>query len=240
MNEEVVVQESVQENTAPQQDAHSSNSIENNLVALRKKLEAEESARKAAERRAQELEQRNHTVSSAPQPQPAIDEEDIQIDNEDYVQAKHIKSSTKKLKSKLTATEQKLVELEQKLSYMQAQREVDSLPDFYKVVNDDNIKTFARLYPEDYESMMANPNLSSRSRTAYNMIKNYGIIQPLDTTAYQERMIANQNKPKSSATVASHIPQTPLTKVGDYERRVLTEADKDRINHMLQSYKNMG
>lgn len=239
MNEEVVVQESVQENTAPQQETHSSNSIENNLVALRKKLEVEESARKAAERRAQELEQRSQQIAHQSQPVP-VEEEDIQIDNEDYVQAKHIKSSTKKLKSKLTVTEQKLAELEQKFSYMQAQREVDALPDFYKVVNDDNIKTFARLYPEDYESMMANPNLSARSKTAYNMIKNYGIIQPVDTTAQQERMIANQNKPKSSATVASQIPQTPLTKVGEYERRVLTDADKDRINRMLQSYKNIG
>ena len=237
MNEETVVQEVIQESAAHQESSHKT--VENNLVALRKKLEAEEAARKAAEKRAQELEQRSQHISSQPQPVP-VEEEDIQIDNEDYVQAKHVKSSTKKLKSKLTATEQRIAELEQKLSYMQAQREVDSLPDFYSVVSDDNIKTFARLYPEDYESMMANPNLSSRSKTAYNMIKNYGIIQKPDTRAQEEKLVANQYKPKAAASVSNQSPQTPLTKVGDYERRVLTEADKDRINHMLQSYKNMG
>ena len=239
MNEDVVVQEVKQESPAPSESSLHTSTVENNLVALRKRLESEEAARKAAEKRALELEQRSQQVSSQSQPVP-VEEEDIQIDNEDYVQAKHIKSSTKKLKNKLSATEQKLVELEQKLSYMQAQREVDALPDFYKVVNDDNIKTFARLYPEDYESMMANPNLSSRSKTAYNMIKNYGIIQKPDTSSQEEKLIATQFKPKAAASVSHQSPQTPLTKVGDYERRVLTEADKDRINRMLQSYKNMG
>jgi hypothetical protein len=239
MNEEVVTQEVVQESNVPVETTQSHNSVENNLVALRKKLEAEESARKAAERRAQELEQRTHSISSPQTPVP-VEEEDIQIDNEDYVQAKHVKSSTNKLKTKLSATEQRIAELEQKLSYMQAQREVDALPDFYKVVNDDNIKTFARLYPEDYECMMANPNLSARSKTAYNMIKNYGIIQQIDTSHNQERILANQSKPKAAASVAPQSAQTPLTKVGEYERRVLTDADKDRINQMLQARKNMG
>ena len=240
MNEETVVQEASQQIESRPEVPVSNNTVENNLVALRKKLEVEENARKAAERRAQELEERSQQFSHPQQQLAPVEEDDIQVDNEDYVQAKHIKSSTKKLKSKLSATDQRVIDLEQKVSYLEAKREIDALPDFYKVVSDDNIKTFARLYPEDYESMIANPNLSARSKTMYNMIKNYGIIQPIDTTIQQERMIANQNKPKSSATVAAQIPQTPLTKVGDYERRVLTDADKDRINKMLQSYKNMG
>ena len=98
MNEEMVVQDASHESPVPSESTLHTSTVENNLVALRKKLELEESARKVAERRAQELEQRSQQTSSPSQPVP-VEEEDIQIDNEDYVQAKHIKSSTKKLKN---------------------------------------------------------------------------------------------------------------------------------------------
>lgn len=205
---------------------------EDNLVAMRKRLESEEEARKAAERRAYEIEQRYNQNNSqvAPQiTQGQSEEDDIQVDNEDYVQAKHIKTTNKKFKTKLSATDEKIAELERKLSYFEAKIDTDSLKDFDKVVSDDNLRTFARLYPDDYQSMMSNPNLKSKSKTAYNMIKNYGIYSELDHASTEAKLNSNHQKPKSSSIASPQSPQTPLSRLNDYDRRVLSESDRDRI-----------
>src|SRR5579862_4046341 len=81
-------QEAVQESVAQQAPAPLT-SQETNLIAMRKRLEAEESARIAAERRAQELEQRMSSISPAAAPQITAEEEDLGVDNDDYIQAKH-------------------------------------------------------------------------------------------------------------------------------------------------------
>jgi len=203
-----------------------------NLVALRKRLESEEEARKAAERRAQEIEQRlNQMTQQQPAAPVVIEEDDLSVDNEDYVQAKHVKSSNKKIKTKIAATEQKIQELEQKLAYVEAKVYTDALKDFNKVVSDDNLKTLAALYPEDYQTMMANPNLKAKSKTAYNMIKNYGIIDneaPRDNRQFEQRMAANKQKPQS-ASVASPQSGGALSKFDEHGRRMMSETERDRI-----------
>ncbi len=217
---------------------------ENNLWAMRKKLEAEEDARKAAERRLQELEQRlqasQQGSSSSSTILTANEEEDLAVDNEDYIQAKHVKNSNKKFNTKLSATEKRIAELENKLSYFEAKVDTDSLKDFNEVVTEDNLQTFARLYPDDYSSMMSNPNLKSKSKTAYNMIKNYGIAIPRDVREADQKIAANNQKPKLASLGSPQSPQTPLTRIGDYERRVLSEADRDRIMAEVERKKRGG
>lgn len=221
-----------------------SNSREVNLAAMRKKLEAEEEARKAAERRAQDAEQRMQSIQSSSKTpsdmQPIPEEDDLTVDNEDYVQAKHIKTSNKKIKSKLSATENRLAELEQKLAYFEAKVDTDSLKDFHKVVSEDNIKTLARLYPEDYESIMSNPSLKARSKTAYNMIKNYGIIDTVDTQEVDQRIAANKKKPQLASVASPQSPSSPLAGYDEYGRRRMDDAERDRIMAIVERKKQMG
>lgn len=240
MDENVVTPESgVTEQ--PIIESSPSNSRETNLANMRKKLEAEEEARKSAERRATDAEHRAQAMQQTSAPPPAVvEEDDLTVDNEDYVQAKHIKTSNKKIKIKLSATEQRLAELEQKLSYFEAKVDTDTLKDFNKVVSEDNLKTLARLYPDDYETMMSNPNLKSKSKTAYNMIKNYGIIETLDSRDVEQRMASNKQKPQSAASASPQAPATPLSRLNDYDRRVLSEADRDRILAEVERKKRMG
>lgn len=204
---------------------------ENHLYSMRKKLEAEEEARKAVEKRNQELEAAMRTYQQ--QPSSAQEEDDLGVDNEDYVQAKHIKTSNKKLSRKLTATEQRIQELEQKLNYFEAKVDTDTLKDFDQVVSDDNLKTFARLYPDDYQTMMMQPNLKVKSKTAYNMIKNYGILDMannvIDSRITEDRLTKNKQKPQAASNASPQQAQTPLTRLDDYERRILSDADRDRI-----------
>lgn len=232
--EEQVVEQSPAEQIIEQIAQPKSSEI--NLSAMRKKLEAEEAARISAERRAAELEQRlqNSPHSSPTQAAALPEEEDFAVDNEDYVQAKHIKTSNKKIKTKLSETERKILELEQKLSYFEAKVDTDALKDFNAVVSEDNLKSLARLYPDDYQTMMANPNLKAKSKTAYNMIKNYGIVSTNDA---EQRINANKQKPQLASVGAPQQPQTPLSRLNDYERRVLTEDDRDRIMQEVERKK---
>lgn len=208
-------------------------SQEINLAAMRKKLEAEERARIEAERRAYDLEQKINSYQPTSHQQSmtaVIEDEELAVDNDDYVQAKHIKTSNKKFSHKLSATDKKIAELEQKLAYVEAKSYTDALKDFDQVVNEDNIKTLARLYPEDYEALQSSTNLRVKSKTAYNMIKNYGISSGSRNSHEADQKInSNNQKPKLASVGSPQMPQTPLSRLNDYERRVMTESDRDRI-----------
>lgn len=220
-DEQVTQQETQPQEISAQESTDHKQKVDLNFEEMRRRL-AE------AERRAQHAE--NMIQSQQPQQQQVTtEEEDFNIDNEDYVQAKHVKTSTKKLHKKLSVTEQKLQELENKLSYFEAKVDTDSLKDFDKVVSDDNLKTLARLYPDDYQTMMGSQNLKAKSKTAYNMIKNYGIASPKDTSHLDDKISANKQKPQSASLVAPQSPSTPLSRLNDYDRRILSESDRDRI-----------
>lgn len=228
MEETTQVQEATQE--TPQEQPQIDRK-EQNLVAMRKKLEAEEAARRAAEARLQEYERMSagrQAVTQVPEQLTQQDDDDLPVDNEDYLQAKHYKASSKKTKYKLTEQDKKINELNEKLALLEAKTEIERLKDFNDVVNDENLKTLQRLYPEDYEVVMSNPNLSKKSKVAYNMMKSYGIANPL-LKDVDERVESNKRKPQSSSVSSPQTPASPLAGFNADGRRVLSESDRDRI-----------
>jgi hypothetical protein len=200
---------------------------------MRQKLEEEEKLRKAAERRAQDLEVQRQQFEQQQRPASPTQEDDWGLEPDGYVEAKHLKKTASQLRNQTSATEKQVHQLEQRLAYFEAKSQMDQIKDFNEVVNDENLSTFAKLYPRDYNTMLKNPDLAEKSVTAYNMIKNYGIYSKRLHDA-DKKIEQNMSKPASSNTVAPQQPSTPLTRVGDYERRVLSEADKDRINRQLE------
>jgi hypothetical protein len=223
LDDQVVPESTFQDSTIQQSEPTEQRSkVDYNFAEMRRKLEE-------AERRAQAAEQMLHSQQSNQQPSLQVDEEDFNIDNEDYVQAKHVKTSTKKLHKKLSATEEKIQKLEQKLSYFEAKVDTDSLKDFDSVVSNDNLKELARRFPDDYGTMMMNPDLKAKSKTAYNMIKNYGISTKIDTSDIDHKIASNKLKPQSASVASPQSANTPLSRLNDYERRVLSDSDKDRI-----------
>jgi hypothetical protein len=52
-----------------------------------------------------------------------------------------------------------------------------------------------------------------------------------------KRIEQNKNKPRSIANVAPQTGDTPLTKVGDYDRRILTEERKAEIRRQVEEAK---
>lgn len=231
-NQETPILESQQ--SQPQEQVQSQPSKSDNLLnAMRRKVDEAEKRAANAEQLAQQYMQQQ----AAQQPQPIVQSQeevdDLGVDNEDYVQAKHVKTSNKKISKKISVAEQKLAEIEQRLAYMQAKVDTSSLKDFDEVVSDDNLKTLAKLYPEEYETLRMNQNMSAKSKVAYNMIKNYGIMDGVKSANrsldLEDKISQNKQRPQAASNASPQQPQTPLTRLGDYERRTLTESDRDRI-----------
>lgn len=218
------VQTAPQETSTEQVQAQPTNA-ELNLIAMRKKLEEAERRAAEYESRAQHYQQQMQPQQQQKDPEP----DDLGVDNEDYVQAKHVKNVNKKFNTKLSSTDQRIQQLEEKLSYFEAKVGTDSLKDFDDIVSEDNLKTLQRLYPDDYRSAMSNANLKERSRTAYNMIKNYGIVSSGNSDHIESRLAANKQKPQAASMANPKTPSTPLTRLGDYDRRVIDDNEAKRI-----------
>ncbi len=227
-NPEVVTTPQVTESVAPRHEEN----------VWRRKFQQEEEARRLVEQRMKELEQR---VMSISQPQAVAEEDDIGVDNDEYVQAKHVRHTTKKIKSTLTSAQKELEEMRQKMALLEARVATNSLTDFEQVCSEENLQELARQYPEDYECVRSNPNLMSRSKAAYNMIKRYGIMSNTQQNAVvDERIAANKKKPQAAALTAPQAASTPLTSLGNFERRVLTDEQKEYHRREVERLKRLG
>lgn len=227
--------EQVQE--APREKPVKESTKEYNLRVMRERVEA-------AEKRAQELERYIQTQTQNAQPQqraPQVEEEDIAVNDDDIIDGRSFKSHLKKVERKY---EQKLQQFEQKAVASLAEVELKAKhDDLHQVVNDENVRTFAMAYPEDYASMMSNPDPRSRIKTAYNMIKNYGIAEgnkPQPPAYTANRLETNQAKPKSVSTAVAQTAETPLTRLGDYDRRILTKERIAQLQKQVDEAKRYG
>lgn len=227
-----------QETDIPSATPSRSDLEERNFVAMRKKIEEEERKRIAAEARARELEEKHRLYEN--KPVMKVEEEDDSIDDADgYVYQKHLQKTSKKFKQEIGSTKQELEQLKRELQELKAETEIKSRTDFDDVVTDDNMKILARLYPDEYNAVYATNDMRARTRLAYNMLKNYGIVQAKPEIKRQETIYAaekkiaeNREKPVSSAGWAQASPSS-LTQYGKYDadgRLRLDKADIDRIN----------
>jgi hypothetical protein len=162
----------------------------------------------------------------------------MDIDDESYIEGKHLKKYIKNLKAEFKQTKQQMQEYAVALEAQQAEQEMNSrYPDAKEILTEENIKNFAAVYPQDYKDIMSTPNLKTRAKLAYLAIKNQEISS--QTVLEDKKLAENKLKPRSAASVPSQGPETPLSKFQDSGRRILSEADKDAILRRVQLAKSM-
>lgn len=238
--ENIEAQSIIQENTTDKPVTENKDKLaRENFKKLQMALHQAEERAAAAEKRVQEQSNYSNAMSER---QTYQEEEEIIGDPDDYVYNKSLQKTTKKIKGELSETKAALQELTQRLEISEAKSAIHALTDFDEVVSKENIKTFSRLYPDEYNTIMSSPNLSTRSKLAYNMIKNYGIAEasPLlkkteDIRMAEKRIEANKLKPTSAASAP--VSQSPLTKFGRYDadgRLTLTDEDAKRIQQEVR------
>lgn len=226
-SQEPQVSEPVKE-PAAQEPVKENSDKDRNLRFLRERAEA-------AERRAQELERSmqlnmNQQVSQKVE----IEEEEIDVSDDMYIEGKQFKKYVKNMQKELKNTRKQMEEFKQNSSVANAELRLKSeFNDFERVVNEANLAKLAASKPALYRSVMSSNDIYDRGYSAYEMIKASGVL--VDQYEEQNRRLEeNKGKPRASANLAPQASDTPLTRVGDYDRRILTNERKDQLLRQVE------
>lgn len=228
-SEQEHVTEKPQENTQLSQK-------ETSMRILRERAES-------AERRALELErmvQMNMSQQSHSNQKMQIvesDEDDFEVSDDSYIEGKHLKKYVRNLKQELKNTKKQFEEYNQQHALNQAEIKLkNQFNDFDSVVSKENLESLQQQKPVLYRTILANSDIYDRGYVAYELIKNSGIL----SDQYQEldkKVEENRSRPRSAATAAPQSGDTPLTRVGDYDRRILSEDRKEQLRKQVEEAK---
>ncbi len=195
-----------------------------------------------AERRSLELErmmQMNMSQQSQQNNKIQVvdNDDDFDIGDDTYIEGKHLKKYVRNLKQELKNTKKQFEEFNQQNALTQAEiRLKNQFNDFETIVNKENLEKLQQQKPALYRTILANPDIYDKGYTAYELIKNSGII----TDQYQQldkKVEENRSKPRSAANASPQSGDTPLTRVGDYDRRILSEDRKDQLRRQVEEAK---
>lgn len=206
------------------------------LRLLRERADTERKRAEAAERRAKELEERFATgPRQEPNQQNSRQLAFKPFDKDDYPSGDQINERLNELAQNY---ETKLSNLERKQNAASATQTLKAVfPDFDQVVNDENIQNFAAAYPEEYMSMISNPDIYGAGKTAYTFIKNVvgrdtaytqAPVAKLNYQAQAARVQQNIARPRTAASTSPQVGNLNVNTAQDGRRR-LTEDYKASI-----------
>jgi hypothetical protein len=232
------------DNTFPQDSAPSQPSQQE--VEAQREAQKEASHRvlreraENAERRAQELERMVQMNMSQQQPtkmQLSDDEDDFNLGDDSYVEGKDLKKYVKTLKQEIKNTKKQFEEYHQQNALTQAELRLRAkYSDFDNVVTKENLEKLATHKPSLYKAIYASADIYDRGDIGYELIKSSGILQS-QYPEIDKKLEDNRNKPRSSANVSPQSSDTPLSRVGDYDRRILSEDRKEQLRRQVEQAK---
>lgn len=191
---------------------------------LRKRAEQAERERNEAYqtlRRIEEyaLQQQQQTPHKQPDPEP-------ELDDDDYVEARHFKSQLNSLKQELNQYKQ-----QQAISSLEMQVK-SRFPDFERVVNPENINKFMQMKPELAESFRQTPDSYNKAAAIYTLMKDLGIYQDQTYNANNDRVDTNFNKPRTASSLKK--TESALSHAAEFSGNRLTEDRKKEIWAQMQ------
>ena len=204
-----------------------------NFKALKEKADRAERERDQLMRRLQEYEQARN--NSNPAHHPVAEDSDLSIGADDLAEGKHLV----KLNSKIKQMEQKLAQYEQYSSMSNAELRVKTeMPDYEKVVSEENIELLKTMAPELAESVAANPDLYSKAKAAYKLIKKFGIH--VEDTFEKDRAIVAKNaaKPRPLTSLSPQQGDTPLSKANAFANGLTPELAAQLRREMEEATRN--
>lgn len=197
----------------------------------------------AAERRTRELEhmvQMNMSQKEQKTKIQLVDDEDDEFDviaDDSYIEGKQLKKYIKGLKQEIKKTKNEFQEYHKQSSLNQAEMRLQSqFTDFDNVVTKENLEKLSYQKPALYRTIFANSDTYDRGYTAYELIKNSGIVSN-EYNDLDRKIEDNKSRPRSSSNASPQVGETPLARIGDYDRRILTEERKDQLRKQVEEAK---
>lgn len=209
---------------------------EANISTLRQRAES-------AERRMQELERLVQMNMSQNQQttkmQLVDDEDDIDVSDDTYIEGKHLKKYFKAIRKELKETKKQLEDNNRENAIASAEIRLKSqYPDFDSVVSTESLKKLQEQKPALFRTIYANTDIGDRGIAAYEFIKSSGIAAD-EYQSLDKKVEENRTKPRSAANVSPQTSDTPLARVGDYDRRILSEERKDQLRRQVEYAKSL-
>ena len=187
--------------------------------------------------RAERAEQRARDLEAARQPQPQQQaHDDFDVADDSLIEGKDLKKYYRKISEENKQIKDQLAQF---TSVSAETRLRSKHADFDKYVTDDNIRKLAEQKPSMYRSIMANPDLYDKGDVAYEAIKSMMPDAP-DYADQDKKLAANKAKPRSASIAGAPAAETPLARFGEYDRRVLTDQQKQEIRDRLDRLKQQG
>ncbi len=169
------------------------------------------------------------------QPQQPQVEDDFGIDDNNFAEGKDLKRFAKEvreLKQELHQYKQKTV-----IDVTHARLRAE-MPDFDKVVTDENIALFEAEYPDEAEALKNSTAAPlSVGKAVYKNLKRLGIYVEDTAAPSREAVQKNLSKPRPAASVSPRQGSTPLSKVDDFGSEDLTEERAAALRLEVARYK---
>jgi hypothetical protein len=207
---------------------------ESSMRILRERAEAAEKRSLELERMVQmNMSQQNNSNKM----QLSEDDDYFDVSDDTYIEGKHLKKYVKNLKQELKNTKKQFEEYNQQHALTQAEMRLkNQFNDFDSIVTKENLEKLAAQKPALYRTILASPDVYDKGYAAYELIKHSGIV----SDQYHEldkKVEENKMKPRSAANAAPQSGDTPLTRIGDYDRRILSEERKDQLRRQVDEAK---
>ncbi len=182
------------------------------------------------ERKIAQMEQ---ALGKPAKPEPSLDELDLRDD--DIAEGKHYKALKREVRQLNEAVAKANAEREKLAAEARLRA---NYPDIFSVVTKDNMEELAKVEPELVESIITSPNTYSQHIAAYKLIKKYG-IGTLDPYADDKaRAQKNMAKPKSAATVAPRMGESPLSDAERFQNGLTPELQAQLLREMDEAIAN--
>lgn len=232
--ESIESQDEYQDNTLDQQEKKSSSKDEN-IRAIREKMERLERERNDYARAYQEMEMWRQSQLHAQQKPQEVELPDIDPSDEDLLEGKHYKQLAKKYK----LLEEKQKEMEQRTYTTVAEARIRSqYVDFDDVVNENSIKALRETEPELAASLHANPDIMSKAVATYKAIKKLG-LQEVSTAYDTEKALAQKNaaKPRTLTSISPQQGESPLSRANAFANGLTDDLRKHLWKEMQEAAK---
>ena len=173
----------------------------------------------------------------SPQAQPEPEEDlSYHVDADALVEGKHLSKVDKKIQK----LERQLAQYEQRSTSDQIEYKLtQEFKDFNAVVSKENIARFKEEQPELAQSLMANPDLYSKGKSAYMLLKKFGIATDPNLEADKALVMKNAAKPRPLVSVSPQQGDSPLSRANAFANGLTKELKEQLAREVAEARRNM-
>lgn len=206
------------EEPTPQQVSQKNDS-ERNLAALRAK--AEKAERERDELLAYLRAQQQPQTTQHQEPEP---EEEINYNDEDLVEGKHLKKERQRYQKELNSIKEELKQYKQHTyQYTLETRLRTEYPDIENVLTTENVHAFREANPNLATALAYAPDPYIQAVETYKQIKALGLVPEPEVQADKQRALKNMAKPKPTASISPQGSDSPLSRANAFAEGLTSE-----------------